>query len=260
MEEQINMKLIQDILNQMRRFLLLLVLLLPACVPSPSTLQTAIAQTQAANPTSTFTPIPPTETLTKTPTETPKITHSPTPDLLVLQLNLKDFLLKKSDLPLDANYYLFNRNSIYTIPNEEVEIGGAYLAETGRIDGWIIFYERGSNNVVAPESIYDEVILYKTTAGAQLEITKYCDNLVTEEGFTEEINPPEIGDLTRAFLYRKMHASGEYQVTYRIEFSYQNFVHEVNGYGWEHEVKPEFVRNIARILLARLQAATLSNP
>jgi hypothetical protein len=176
--------------------LLIVVLFVSGCQPSEIDIQTAIAQTQAANPTSTFTPIP--------PTETPTITPSPTPDLLVLQLNLKDFLLQKSDLPLDAEYHLMNQYSIRLVPNEEVDIGGAYLAETGRIDGWMAIYERGSNNVIAPEEIYDEVILYLTTAGAQLEITKYCEHLVTEIGFTEEINPPEIGDLTHAFLSRIM--------------------------------------------------------
>ncbi len=46
--------------------LLIVVLFVSGCQPSDTAIQTALAQTQAANPTSTFTPIPPTETPTPT--------------------------------------------------------------------------------------------------------------------------------------------------------------------------------------------------
>ncbi len=246
--------------------LFIVVLFGSGCQPSDTAIQTAMAQTQAANPTSTFTPIPPTETPTTTPTETPTITPSPTPDLRVIQLDPKDFLLQKSDLPLDAKYYLPNETWISPHHNEEiiggwgVEEGRAYIAETGRIDGWWVAYKRGADTVIAPEEIYDNVILYKTIAGAQLVITKYGDRRVTEGGYTELINPTIIGDLTRVFTKKEMQSSGEYRVEYLIEVSYRNYVHVVSGWGWEHEVKPEYVENIAGILLARLQAAPLSNP
>ncbi len=60
---------------------ILTVCLLAACAPSQASIQTAIAQTQAANPTSTFTPI--------TPTETPTIlfTASPTSVASILEAN-----------------------------------------------------------------------------------------------------------------------------------------------------------------------------
>jgi hypothetical protein len=254
--------------------LLIVVLFVSGCQPSETAIQTALAQTQAANPTSTFTPIPSTETPTTTPTatstatstETPTITPSPTPDLRVIQLDPKEFLLQKLDLPLDAKYYLPGPGWTDPVTNEEivggwtVEKGRAYLAETGRINGWEIDYKRGSNIVIAPEEIYNEAVLFKTTAGAQIVITKYDDRYITEYGYTEVPNPPEIGDTTRVFIYKKMQSSGEYRIWYEIDFSYLNYVQVVTGYGWEHEVKPEYVENIARILLAKLQAAPLSNP
>ncbi len=250
-------------------FLLIVVLFVSGCQPSETAIQTAIAQTQAANPTSTFTPIPPTETPTETPTvtptETPTITPSPTPDLRVIQLDPKDFLLQKSDLPLDAKYYLPNELWIGPLHNEQivsawtVEKGREYLAETGRLDGWWIAFDRGSNTVIAPQNMYDNVIMYKTAEGAQIVITKFDDRFV-EFDYTEIKDPPKIGDLSRAFVWKEMQSSGEYRVAYRISFCYRNYVHEVEGWGWEHEVKPEYVENIARILLARLQAAPLSNP
>ncbi len=63
--------------------LILAAYLLSSSAPSSQAIQTAIAQTQAANPTSTSTPLP--------PTETPAFTPSPTMDLLSLQFRLKIF-------------------------------------------------------------------------------------------------------------------------------------------------------------------------
>lgn len=74
-----------------KSFLLItLFLMLVACSPSPQAIQTAIAQTQAANPTMTFTPIPP----TNTPTETP------TPTLVPFSsLQLDNLVIQPNDLP-----------------------------------------------------------------------------------------------------------------------------------------------------------------
>lgn len=57
----------------MKTLLILLtgILFLTACSPSPQAIQTAMAKTQDAYPTSTFTPFPPTETPTQTATESP---------------------------------------------------------------------------------------------------------------------------------------------------------------------------------------------
>jgi hypothetical protein len=215
---------------------LALVTFLAACAPSPQAIQTAIAQTQEANPTSTL-----------------------SPNLLVLQRKLSNFLLQKSDLPLDGQYHQFVW-SPFPIPNDHVE--SANVEETGRLDGWEVYYIRGSNSVNAPQEIHGKVVLYKTSAGAQLSITKYSDDLVTDFGYIEEINLPEIGDASRAFLLRYLVKpnSSESQISYWIEFSYRNIVEVVRADGGEHEVQPESVRNIADLLLARLQASPLLNP
>jgi hypothetical protein len=60
----------EEKLNNNRIFILasILITLLNACSPSAQAIQTVIVETQETNPTSTFTPIPPTETPTITPT------------------------------------------------------------------------------------------------------------------------------------------------------------------------------------------------
>jgi len=238
-----------------RILLAVMILLLVACAPSPQTIQTAIAQTQAANPTSTFTLPPtntPTEKPTQTPTETPTIIPSPTLDLLLLQVNLKNFLLQKADLPQDDHYakYIMGRNSMYQIPNDNVNIENSvfYVKETGRIDGWTVYYGIYTSNFGWAELIQDNVTLYQTSAGAQLAISKYSQAIINK--YTEEINPPVIGDFTRSFYNN----SGVYEIV----FSYRNISHEVWGYGTENEIID--LRNVVQSLLARLQTSPLLNP
>jgi hypothetical protein len=242
--------------NKLFPFLLVLVFLLNACSPSQQAIQTAIAETQEANPTSTLTPVPPTETPTKTPTETPTITPSPTLDLLVLQMNLKDFLLQKSDLP--QGYSLRNQSS-GLVTNKDVNyIGTDYVEETGRIDGWGVYYSNESQSV----SVSDMINLFETSAGAQLAIKKYYVDYNTQYNFIEEINPPEIGDVTRSFYHRSTPVSGKYDPDYYLEiyFSYRNILHIVSVDGGSDKIDADLVRSIARLLLAKLQASPLINP
>lgn len=277
---------------------LLWVLLQTGCGSStldPGTVQTAIAQTVAANPTmtptlaptATETPVPtptststptetptptstatptetPTPTLTVTPTETPTQTPSPTPDLRVIDANPQDFLLQRLDLPADAKYYLPNSSWMSPHRNSEVvsghgvDEGREYLAATGRVDGWVVYYNRGTRTVIAPEEIFDNVVLFSTAKGAQLLMTKYsnCSEVGTE--YTKVDTDLKIGDMTNVCFRREMQSSGEYKVWYLLEFSYRNYSHTVGGYGFEKEVKIEYIAEIARTLLAKLEAAPLS--
>jgi hypothetical protein len=221
-----------------------------ACAPSPQAIQTAIGQTQEANPTSTFTPIPPIETPTHPPTETPTIIPSPTLDLLLIQYNLKGFLLQMSDFPQGGSYssYVMERNSLSIIPNDKVTIDNsvAYIKETGRIEGWSVDY--GIYNNGWKEYIEDKVNLYQTTAGAQLALSNYSNAVVNK--IPKEINPPEIGDFTRSYY-------NDWGL-YEIDFAYRNCTHELWGYGAENEIID--LRNIAQSLITRLQTSPLLNP
>jgi hypothetical protein len=229
----------------------LAIIILTACAPSPQAIQTAIAQTQAANPTSTSTPLP--------PTETPIFTPSPTMDLLSLQFRLKDFLLTQSGLSFDQNYHTMTLVSVKQLPNEEVHKDTNYVAETGRMDGWVAVYKQGSRNLLAPMEIYNEISLFETTEGAQLSIAKYSTYITNELMYTEEINPPRIGDFSRSFYYSS-DASGRHELGYLITFSYKNIVHLVQAWGYYYGVEPEKIRTIARGLLSILQAFPLINP
>ncbi len=249
--------------------ILLVIIILIACSPSQSAVETAIFQTQAAEATSTPTETPfPTKTLTPTYTPTPSPTAtptpSPTPDLQTLQGDPLDFLMVKADLPQDAHYYLPNEYWMGMLHNEQivgvwtVEKGKAYLAATGRIDGMWVDYDRGSTTVIAPQEIYDNVVIYQKTEGAQFTLTDY--NTEIDAGYTELDNPPQIGDLTRAFTRKEMQSTGEYRVWMGISFTYRNIYHYVEGWGWENEVKLVYIEKVAQTILDRMKTIPLSSP
>jgi len=235
-------------------FILIACVFIVSCNPSPESIEKAIAETQTANPpNSTFTPIPPTQTLTAMPTETPTATPSPTPNLLDLQLNLKEFLLQRSDLPANKSYVSLRSNKPQPFTNQDV--GLSNVSETGRIDGWYIEYAVGHTGSWN-ETVQDVIALYQTTEGAQKAVSMYE---VAEDGI-EEINQPTIGDKSRSVVYRfPTNYSGDYQVIYEIIFSYRNCVHTISWFGWEKETLG-LAKKTALILLSRLQSSHLVNP
>jgi len=246
----------------------ILVLVLSACTPEsqtpdPGAIETAISLTEAARPTLTptlvwtNTPVP---TFTPTPTTEP----SPTPDLRVIDADPYTFLMTKDDLPKDARYYLPNSGWISPHRNSEiisgwgVEEGREYLAATGRVDGWFVYYDRGTQTVIAPQEMYDNVVMYKTAEGAALIMDKYSTCADPDKDYVEQDIDFKIGDMTHVCTWREMQSSGENRMVIRIEFTYRNYYHAVSGWGWEDEVNLEYVEGVARTLLTKLEAAPLS--
>ena len=269
----------------LRLAFLLLAGLLTACASAPSenAIQTAIQQTQAANPTFTRTPEPtrtptetprPTETATstptatETPTETP--TATPTPDLRIIKEDPQNILLKPEDLPKEAQYFLPNSGWISPHRNSEivsgwgVEKGREYLERTGRIDGWWVYYARGSKAITAPEEIFCNVIMYQTAEGARITVDEYNPMVAIFRGYDDwnyvEDVTLDVGDTNVLMWNKVMQPNGKNKVTYRLEFSHRNYVVVLEVYGWEYDVTIEFLDNTARTMVAKLEAAPLSEP
>lgn len=249
---------------------------LAACGPSTQALQTADAETRAAIPTSTSTPVSltntptelPASTITGTPTEAPTLTLSPALDLISLQENLKEFLIQESDLPPMADYTSqFHLPALVSNESISQNMGGdgaAYLEETRRIDGWEVDvdFEGDANLGITPFILYNQAALFSTIQGAQLAISKYSDRYVTQDGFSETNSPFKNGDVNRAY-YRRYHEPPEnsgYSLKYIIVFSYRNVVVTLQESGLERPIDPIFMADIAQRLLARLQASPLLNP
>lgn len=267
----------------MKTFVFLCLIVIPiiivSCSPSESSINTAIAQTQAANPTNTpeptdtqvptFTLTPtalPTDTPTPSDTPSPTPTQTPTPDLRVITETSDKFLLQASDLPQDAKYFLPNSQWISPHHNSEIisgwgrEEGLEYLEKSGRIDGWWVYYSRGTRTVRAPEEIFHNIIQYKTSEGAQFSVEEY--NYVAQGDSDWELINEEIvlGDVSVALISKEMQSNGKYRVWITIDSAFRNYLSRIAGSGWEDDVSLEYVMDIAQIALDKLEAAQLSEP
>ena len=112
----------------------ILLFLLPACGASEADIATAIAQTEAAKPTNTFTPEP-TSTQTPTPTQTLTPTLEPTPTLAlpdVVQQTYADIkIILRQDFGDNLNLAAFSPagwnadgEKLYTTSDAALEING----------------------------------------------------------------------------------------------------------------------------------------
>lgn len=243
------------------------------CAPSDQAIQEALAKTQSAMPNNTNQPDPtatstqepsPTATLTPTSTPTEVPTATPTPDLRVITIDSKEFLLAKDDLPVDAKYFLPNQTWISPHHNSEIisgwgnEEGLAYLDKTGRIDGWWVAYKKGVNTVRAPQEAYHNIIQYRSAEGALLTVTQYSTAARIPEFKVLDDNYP-LGDKSVIIIRKTMQPSGENRVTIRIETAFRNYVSIVEGWGWEKEFDQTFVISVAETILKKLEAAPLGN-
>ena len=246
--------------------LITILLLLAACAPSEASIQTAIAETRIAQSTSTFTPtFIPTSTAFPSPTLT--LPPSPTPDVRVIIGDAEDYILQKSDFP---DKYVLRPGASTPHLNEEIlgargeEEGKAYLEATGRIKGWIIWYNLVSPTAIAPEWIQSYIVMYKTAEGAELAMGQVWNKDTFESirlGDLERLDKIlGLGDENIVVFERKMQSSGEYYVWYYVEFRYRNVWAEVLGQGLESDVRPEYIENLARSVLKKLQEAPLSSP
>jgi hypothetical protein len=239
-------------LNKLAHLVILLLFVL-ACGSTPqpapgwdvNAIHTSAASTLIASINLTALANIPTNSPGPTATATITASPSPTPDVRLIDIDPRKLLLQKGDLPTEGRYYLPGETWISPLRNYEiisawtVEEGQAYLKETGRIDGWLVYYKRGVSGVVMPEQVYDNVVIYSSIQGANLLVSKYGDRRITEENYTE-IDVQQIGDVTRAFMKRETNSGGETRMWILLAFSYRNVSHSVNIYGWEKEISLDF--------------------
>ena len=88
-----------------------------------------------------------------------------------------------------------------------------------------------------------------------LMVTKYggCDDDQTH------LELQTIGDASEACMWKKMQSNGKNRVRIIIKFVDRNAVHNLSGWGWENDVTLDYVEQVARILLDKLQQFPLAN-
>jgi len=216
-------------------FCILLILLLSGCAAPAEVPPTAVPSETSLPPTSTDTPEP-----TEVPTETPVPT--PTPDLRIILDEPKALILLTEDLPEDGKYFvsqdkgsISNEMIVYEftqhVGEETAELVDLYLQETSRQDGYSQVWTRGSWAYNGPLYIVNEIAIFKTVKGAELEITKYKPLLINAmDGRVPSHEEVLIGDHTRIYIDTVL-SNGQEADVILVEFSYRNVVIDIGCLG-----------------------------
>jgi hypothetical protein len=255
----------------------LLTLLLAACAPSEGAIQTAIGQTQAANPTATPPPTQaPTGTATATalPTATATTaaattgkatpagataTQQPKSDGRVIDVNPVELILTKQDMPADGLYFLPIGGAYGPITNAEVVAGmtpdrrKAYLSSSGRIYGYETELQRGSYKYAGPPDVRNQVVIYESGADASAAVAADAD-CTRFEGFDPSTKGFSIGDTSVVCV---QDANG--MIAYWLAFAFRNQVVVIEGAGTKAETELAFFQALAERQLAILQEQPLSD-
>lgn len=248
----------------MKRFTILSIILVPltaillACATEP--VEVVVVVTATPDPI-TATPIPATATPIPSATPEPTVTNTPeptpTPDIRVINASPRSMLTKRTDLPADGKFYLYDesphRNS-EILSGWGVERGRNYLAASGRVDGWGITYVRGTRTAKAPEWVKYNVILYLTASGhaAGKQELGQCNG---ENGWNEIPAPEGIIYLCE---WRKTQSNGKDYLKYEAKVEYRNVGVQIWVGGYEDEFDVEWLFDRVIFQLELLKSTPLS--
>lgn len=245
---------------------ILLALLVSAC-----SAQAGAAPDAAVEP--SVTPLPPTATDIPEPTEVPTETPlpSPTPDLRIITEDPRALVLVAEDLPAEGSYFVSQERG--TLSNEMIvaEFAAAvgedtaglvelYLQETDRLDGYSKVWTRGSWLYEGPLYIANEIAIFKTARGAELEVTKYKPLLISAmDGRVPSNQEVQIGDHTRIYIGSAV-SNGQDADIILVEFSYRNVVIDIGCLGEKGKYDLDQVLEIAENVYQRLLEIPLEEP
>jgi hypothetical protein len=171
------------------------------------------------------------------------------------------FLCQEADLPAGGGYLLPSESMMYENTNENLLVSGSegeqtYIEATGRLDGWAAQFKRQTNETSLPEQIYCSSVQYATMEGASLSVREYSSATRGLEGWEITSDVATIGDESVVLRYRSSDPA-EQRIWLVIEFSYYNYVVDIGGLGPESSVRLVDLEQVARSVLAHLQAGKL---
>ena len=124
------------------------------------------------------------------------------------------------------------------------------MEETGRIDGWWVYFKRTSSAGDLPYVLGCNPVQYKSIEGAHVAFEKY--NPVIDQGGTLLAENLGIGDESLSY-----HMLDEYYYT-GVFVRYRNYIISIWGLNKEGDYpSPEPLIEVANSILSRLQEAPL---
>jgi hypothetical protein len=186
------------------------------------------------------------------PGQTPVETES-------LVLNINELVLQQKDLPgnysTDYNTRLSNEQLTGAIGAAEAK---TYILETGRVDGWHVYYQRAGAGQLVPEFYFNRTEVFESTQGASQALSDEFFWVYTDE----EKAPDEwldrscsYGQECILFSYREVKAAaGAATVRTDMAFRYKNVLVWLYVKGQEGEATEQNLFDAAELLIDRIDS------
>jgi len=245
--------------------MLLVLIILTSYSPSGSQTTNIVANSEVAHIPLTPTVISsntPSPTDTPVPTPPNTVTPHPTPDERVIDADPGSMLLALDDLPEDGQFYIFdmiNYRNINLIKARDGDEWKKHIERTGRIDGWIVVFDRGTRDARVPITLSIRVVLYKTNLGPRYFLDERggpCNHSYYE--YTLIDDELGIGDRSFLCLLKAEHPSGEYYIDYWIPIQYKNVNVELHAGGFEDTFDADWLIDIASLQIEKISSLPLS--
>jgi hypothetical protein len=245
--------------------MLLVLIILTSCSPSGSQTSNPVANAKSAQ-----IPLTPTVISSNTPSPTDRpvptppntVTPHPTPDERVIDADPGSMLLALDDLPEDGQFNIFdmiNYRNEYLIQTRSGEEWKKRIERQGRIDGWIVVFDRGTRDARVPESFSTRVILYKTILGPMYSLDERGGPCIHSH-YEYTLIDDELGIGDRSFLCLSIieHPSGKDRLDYWIPIHYRNVLVDLHASGFEDSFDADWVKNIASLQIEKISSLPLS--
>jgi len=245
--------------------MLLVLIILTSCSPSGSQTTNIVANSEVAHIPLTPTVISsntPSPTDTPVPTPPNTVTPHPTPDERVIDADPGSMLLALDDLPEDGQFYIFdmiNYRNINLIKARNGEEWKKHIERTGRIDGWIVVFDRGTRDARVPITLSIRVVLYKTNLGPRYSLDERggpCIHSYYE--YTLIDDELGIGDRSFLCLSKVEHPSGKDYIDYWIPILYRNVFVDLHAGGFEDTFDADWLIDIASLQIEKISSLPLS--
>lgn len=178
-------------------------------------------------------------------------------DTEALVLNINELVIKPSDLPgnysTEYNTHFSNEQLANAVGATEAKL---YALDTGRVDGWQVFYNRAGDGQLVPEFYYNRTEVFETAQGASQALSKdhfwvYTeDDKAPDEWLDRNCN---YGQECILFSYREVKAgAGAATVRTDMAFRYKNLLVWLYVKGQEGEATEQHLFDAAEILINRI--------
>ncbi len=193
---------------------------------------------------------------------------STTTGLQLIMADPSNFQPKPEDLPWRGEYTVPgadwagpNTNDQIMITWDDAVLAREYLAETGRVTGYITYYQRGNTSAPLPQELGCAAAQYLTAEGAQKSITVYTAKLrSSDKGWVSADVTQELGDVSSAYYLEELDSGGNTTIQYWVSTTHLNYMVECFGWGAKAYVTSELVEDLVQKVLAKVQAAPVNEP